>query len=102
MNVTPSDLIRTSLLLGAFVAAGGAYGILLSIGNAFHDGRWRRFALGAYAAQSAVAIAVAVVTPLDWWWKLLVLASDVAYYFVPPVTWRYLITLHQHAEESSS
>lgn len=99
--MSPSELILTSLLLGGFVTAGGAYGILLSIGKAFRDARWQRPALAAYASQSALAVAVAIATPLDWWWKLLIAASDVAYYFIPPLTWRYLITLHHQAEESS-
>lgn len=100
--MTAAELIRTSLLLGGFVAAGGAYGLLLSIGNAVHAGRWRRFAQASYAVQCAFALALVLVTPLDWWWKLLIAACDAAYYFIPPLTWRYLIHLHQSFEEPSS
>lgn len=94
MTVSPLELIVTSLLLGGFVAAGGAYGILLSIGNAVREARWQRYALGAYAVQCAFAVAVIATTPLDWWWKLLIAASVAVYYFVPPMTWRYLIHIH--------
>lgn len=94
-------LIVSSLLLGGFVAAGGAYGILLSLGHALREPRWHRFALAAYVVQCIVAVSVVVFSPLDWWWKLLIAASDAAYYFVPPMTWRYLVSLHQFPEESS-
>lgn len=100
--MSPAELILTSLLLGGFVAAGGAYGLLLSIGNAVRGARLRRFAQAAYAAQCAFALAVVLVTPLDWWWKLLIAVCDVAYYFIPPLTWRYLIHLHHSSEELSS
>ena len=97
----PRELIVTSLLLGGFVAAGGAYGILRSVGYAFRDARWQRFALATYVLQCACALAIVVTTPLDWWWKLLIAASVAAYYFVPPLTWRYLIHMHHLPEESA-
>ncbi len=100
--MSPLELIVTSLLLGGFVAAGGAYGILLSIGNAVRENRWRRTAIVAYVLQCAFALAVIAATPLDWWWKLLVAVSVALYYFIPPVTWRYLIHIHHSPEESSS
>lgn len=99
--MSPVELIVSSLLLGGFVAAGGAYGILLSLGHALRDARWLRLAPAAYAVQCMFAVAVVVFTPLDWWWKLLIAASGAAYYFVPPMTWRYLISLHDLPEESS-
>lgn len=95
------DLILTSLLLGSFAAAGGAYGILLSLGFVYRDRRWFRAAHAAYLLQCVVALTVVLATPLDWWWKLLIAASDAAYYFVPPMTWRYLTRLHRVPEESS-
>lgn len=96
----PRELIVTSLLLGGFVAAGGAYGILLSVGYAVGEARWQRLALAGYAAQCAFALAILLTTPLDWWWKLLVAVSVAVYYFVPPMTWRYLIHIHHLPEES--
>lgn len=99
--MNPVDLIATSLLLGGFAAAGGAYGVLLCLGFALRERRWRSIAFCAYAVQSVFAIAVIAFTPLDWWWKLLVAVSCGAYYFIPPMTWRYLIALHRLPEESS-
>lgn len=99
--MTAVELIVSSLLLGGFVAAGGAYGILLSLGHALRDARWKRLAQAAYVMQCIFTVAIVAFTPLDWWWKLLIAASDVAYYFVPPMTWRYLISLHHLPEESS-
>lgn len=98
--MSPRELIVSSLLLGAFVAAGGAYGLLLSIGYALHRRRWHPYALAAYAVQCAVALTILAATPLDWWWKLLIAASCAAYYFVPPLTWRYLVHLHGPEEPS--
>lgn len=99
--MTPLELIVSSLLLGGFVAAGGAYGMLFSLRHALRDARWQRYALAAYTLQCLFAVAVIVVTPLDWWWKLLVAVSVAAYYFIPPLTWRYLIQLHHLSEENS-
>lgn len=99
--MTPLELIVSSLLLGGFVAAGGAYGMLFSLRHALHDARLQRFALAAYAVQCLFAAAVMFVTPLDWWWKLLIVVSVAAYYFIPPLTWRYLIQLHHLPEENS-
>lgn len=100
-DVDPRELIVTSLLLGGFVAAGGAYGILRSLGYAFRKARWQRFAIAAYLFQCAFALAILLTTPLDWWWKLLIAVSVAAYYFVPPLTWRYLIHIHHLPEESA-
>ncbi len=86
----PNELIVTALLLGTFVAAGGAYGILLSFGYAMHNRPFVLAARGAYVLQCVVALGILFATPLDWWWKLLIAASGAAYYFVPPLTWRYL------------
>lgn len=98
--MTPRDLIVTSLLLGAFVAAGGAYGILLSLAFAWRKPQCATLGRYAYAVQCAVLTAILAATPLDWWWKLLVAFSGIAYYFIPPLTWRYLMHLHHIPEES--
>lgn len=94
-------LILTSLLLGAFVAEGGAYAVLFTLGKILRDERLARAAPYAYAGQVLLTGAVLVFTPLDWWWKMLIAASCALYYFVPPGVWRYLIHLHGSAEEEA-
>ncbi|HKU66963.1 MAG TPA: hypothetical protein VJP85_04210 [Candidatus Baltobacteraceae bacterium] len=101
-ELAPAAMIATALLLGAFVTAGGAYGIAFTLGKSLNDARWLRFAPYAYAFQCALAAAVLLFTPLDWWWKTLVAASALAYYFVPPLTWRYFLHLHDSPEKGAS
>lgn len=101
-EISPGAMLTTALLLGAFVASGGAYGIAFTVGKSLHHARWLRYAPYAYAVQCAVTAAVLLLTPLDWWWKALIAASVLAYFFVPPLTFRYLIHLHDSAEKGAS
>jgi hypothetical protein len=50
-------------------------------------------ALQAYAVALGLAVAIAILTPLDFKWKVLILASGLAYAFIPPMTLRYLQAL---------
>jgi peptidoglycan/LPS O-acetylase OafA/YrhL len=52
----------------------------------------------AYVLQALVAVGIAASTPLELWWRVLVVASCIAYLPIPPVTWRYLEKLHQPKE----
>lgn len=60
----------------------------------------RRAAAAAYALQG-ITTALLALTPLDLWWKLLLLASFLAYLPIPPLTWRFLENLHQPEEQQS-
>lgn len=96
--MTPSALIQTSILLGLFVLAGGAYAGLYSIGRLRARANWIRLGKLCYLVALACAIAIGTLSPLDPGWKLLILASVAAYAVIPPLTWRYLEQLHAHEE----
>ncbi len=96
--MTPVALIETALLLGLFVLAGGAYAGLYSIGRLRSRPRWVRCGRLCYAAAFACAAVIALATPLDFGWKLLIVGSALAYAVIPPITWRYLERLHAEEE----
>jgi hypothetical protein len=92
--MTAQAMLASALMLGGFVAAAGAYGILYCLAR-----MWRRGALAAAseiagAAMIAVAIAIVAFTPLHLGWKILVAVSCAGYIAIPPITWRYLDRLH--------
>ena len=97
--MTPEDFLLSAALLGAFVLLAGAYALLYCVGRL--SGRreltWASHA--CYGLQLAAALTVLAATPLDWWWKALVLASAIVYQRIPPVVWRYLHTLHLSSKE---
>lgn len=96
--MTATSLIGTALLLGLFVLAGGAYAGLYSIGRLRSRPGWVRLGRLCYLAAFLCAIAVGTLTPLDIEWKLLILASAIAYAAIPPLTWHYLERLHANEE----
>jgi hypothetical protein len=96
--MTPAALIETALLLGVLVLAGGGYGGLYSVGRLRARPALVRAGWVCWVAAFAVALVIAVATPLEAGWKMLVLGSAIVYAVIPPVTWRYLERLHVEAE----
>lgn len=92
--MTPFELIGTAGLLGLFALAAGGYAGLYSIGRLWarpalvHSGR------ACWGIAFAIAVAIAIATPLDVGWKLLILVSAIVYAVIPPATWRYLERTH--------
>lgn len=92
--MTPAALIGTAVLLGLFALSAGAYAGLYGIGRLrgraalVHAGR------ACWALAFALAVAIAIATPLDAGWKLLILASAIVYAVIPPAVWRYLERTH--------
>jgi len=99
--MTPSELLATSLLLGLFVLLAGCYGVLYCLGRLGHSVTMLRSSYIAYCLQALAAVVIAASTPLELWWKILVVASCVVYLPIPPVTWRYLESLHEPKEQHS-
>jgi hypothetical protein len=93
--VTPDALLATSGLLGLFVLSAGAYGVLYGAGRLRQSRRSIAAATIAYGLLCAIVAAIAVVTPLGVGWKLLIGASALIYYAIPPVTWRHLHRSHR-------
>ena len=93
--MTPSAMLATALLLGGFVAAAGAYGLLYC---AVRLSRHRMLRAGSYASYGIlclIAFVLVAFTPLHLGWKALIAASCALYLIIPPVTWRYLLRLHR-------
>lgn len=97
--MSPEDLIRTSLLLGAFVLLAGLYGLLYSVGLLFKKQGLFRAGQVSFGLQCLVTLAIILLTPLAPWWKILVVASCAVYFCIPPVTWRYLQQIHEREGE---
>jgi hypothetical protein len=91
-------LLLTSALLGLFTLLGGCYGVLYCFGKIMERSKVVRAAHACYVGQCLVATAIVGWTPLLVLWKLLVVASCVAYWFIPPGTLRYLVHLHESRE----
>ena len=93
--MTPSAMITTALLLGGFVLAGGAYGLLYCMARMSNHSALRAGGYLSYAALCLIAFALMGFTPLHLGWKFLIAASCAIYLVIPPVTWRYLTRLHR-------
>ncbi|TAN13458.1 MAG: hypothetical protein EPN34_01800 [Burkholderiaceae bacterium] len=92
--MTPVLLLVTAILMGLFVTAGGAWGLLYCLGKTRRSKGMLWLALLAYAVALGLAVAIAFLTPLDFKWKALILVSGLVYAFIPPMTLRYLQALH--------
>jgi hypothetical protein len=95
--MTYLDLFATAVLLGVFVAAGGAYGILYGAAMLRSSSALARSARVCYALQLLVALTVCVRSPLALPWKLFIAASAAAYGFLPSLVWRLLEAMHREA-----
>ena len=93
--MTPSAMLVTALLLGGFVAAAGAYGLLYCAARISEHKALRAGGYLSYAGLCLIAFALVTFTPLHVGWKVLVAASCAIYLMIPPVTWRYLTRLHR-------
>ena len=98
--MTAAQMLGTSLLLGLFVLLAGCYGLLYCLGRLRASRRLGYAADCAYLLQGITAVLLAL-SSLDSWWKALMLASFVAYFAIPPLTWRFLERLHEPEEQHS-
>ncbi|MBI3530837.1 MAG: hypothetical protein HY067_23065 [Betaproteobacteria bacterium] len=98
--MSAAQMLVTSLLLGLFVLLAGCYGVLYCLGRLRANGGLGRAAVVAYLLQG-ITTGMLALTTLDFWWKALLLASFVAYFPIPPLTWRFLENLHEPEEQHS-
>jgi hypothetical protein len=97
--MSPVVFLVTSSLLGFMVLAAGAYGLLYGAGR-FKESRAVLIAAGlAYALLALDAAGIVLATPLASAWKVLIATSALAYFAIPPLTWRYLQYTHQEEGE---
>lgn len=94
-------MVDTALMLGAMVTAAGAYGLFYCAAHLFRSLVFRAISIASYVVLVELAIAIALISPLDFGWKALVVASAAVYLVIPPATWRYLTRLHQGEVDAS-
>ena len=98
--MTATQVLGTSLMLALFVLLAGCYGVLYCLARLRTSRSIGRVAATAYVLQGLTAGLLAF-GPLDFWWKVLLLASFIAYLPIPPLTWRLLENLHEPGEQHS-
>jgi hypothetical protein len=92
--MTPTGLLSTALLLGLYVLLAGGYGLVYTLARLE---RWRNLKSVAgvfFVLHCAIAVLIVVSSALAPGWKLLLVASSVAIFVIPPLTWRYLEHIH--------
>lgn len=96
--MTPESLIQTTVLMGLLVLAGGAWGVLYCLGKARARSDLLHAGAACYVLALGLAVAISLYSPLTFGWKLLIVASALAYAAIPPITLRYLKSLHEGEE----
>jgi|SRR5579871_1137982 len=87
-------LIETALLLGLYVLLAGGYGLAYTLAKLWNNPHIRTVAYTVYGLHCTVAIGVVLWAPLGPGWKALLIASSLAMFAIPPLTWRYLERTH--------
>lgn len=96
--MTPSELFLTAPLLGLFVLLGGCYGLFYGIGRLHRSRRLIGTAYLMYFLQALTTAVIFAATPLSPFWKSFIVLSGLTYLMIPPLTWRYLRSLHHSME----
>jgi hypothetical protein len=96
--MTPSELFLSVPLLGFFVLLGGCYGLFYSIARLRRSRRLIATAYLMYFLQALTTAVILAATPLSPLWKLFIVLSVLTYLMIPPLTWRYLESLHHSME----
>jgi hypothetical protein len=94
------SLVQTALLLGAYVALAGAYGLVCAIERLKITSILWWAPSVAYTLHASTAGAVVAWTPLQAGWKGLIVASSIAVFAIPRITWRFLQLTHETEVES--
>lgn len=87
-------LIDTALLLGVFVLLAGGYGLCYSIGKLRHSHNWIYAGYVCYFFQVVVTLLIVLFGPLGVGWQLLIIASCIASFKIPPMAFSYLELTH--------
>ncbi|MGH8280058.1 MAG: hypothetical protein ACRETQ_10930 [Gammaproteobacteria bacterium] len=100
--MTPEAVLYTASLCGLLTLAAFAYGGFYAASKLL-AGFGMLYGAGAcYVVVMAFAVLIFVSTPLALSWKILIVASALVYMAVPPVTWRFLVKLHEPEEQQPS
>lgn len=99
--MTPAALLYSASLMGFLALAGGGYGGLYTLSRMQLNAGLRYAAFACYGFVLLFAVLIAASTPLAPGWKILIVASALVYAAVPPLTWRFLVKLHEPGEQHS-
>lgn len=99
--MSPVTLLYTAGLLGLLALAGGGYGGLYTVSKLQAKYGMLYGAIACYAAVAVLAVLIAWTTLLAPGWKILIVASALIYAAVPPMTWRFLVKMHETREQQS-
>jgi hypothetical protein len=88
-------ILQTALLLGAYVALAGSYGLVYAMARLQEASLLYRISFILYGLHGLTAIVVVAWTPLQVGWKGLIVVSSAAFLAIPPVTWRFLQRTHE-------
>ncbi|MBU6420562.1 MAG: hypothetical protein KGL98_06725 [Gammaproteobacteria bacterium] len=97
--MTPAALLYSAGLMGCLALAGGGYGGLYTWSRMRLNAGLRYTAFVCYGLVLLFAVLIAASTPLAPVWKTLVVASALIYALVPPLTWRFLVKMHEPGEQ---
>jgi hypothetical protein len=96
--MSPGAVLKLAFLLGAFVTCAGCYGVLYALGRLRRSRATVIAAYAAYMLQWVMTGLLCADTELAFGWKVVLTASCLAYFGIPPVTWRHLERIHQRLE----
>lgn len=99
--MSPANMLYTAGLLGFLALAGGSYGGLYTLSRLQCKAGLKYAAYASYGVTLVLAALAAWSTPLTPGWKALVVVSALVYALVPPLTWRFLVKLHEPEEQHS-
>jgi len=88
--MTPVWFLVTTVLMGFFVLAGGCWGLLYCLGKTRHSKRLLQASACTYLVALSLGLVIGLLTPLELKWRVLIIASGIAYAFIPPITLKYL------------
>lgn len=93
--MSPAALLYTAGLMGLLALAGGSYGGFYTLSKLRTKAVLWYAALVCYVAVLTFAVLIAGSTPLATGWKILIVVSALVYAAVPPMTWRFLVKMHE-------
>jgi hypothetical protein len=88
-------LLQAALLLALYVALAGSYGLVYAIARLQGASFVQGIAFALYGLHGLTAAVIVAWTPLQVGWKVLIVASSVAFLAIPPGVWRLLQRTHE-------
>ena len=92
------DFIDTALLLGIFVLLAGCYGLFYTIGELRQSRHWINADYVCFFFQAVITLLIVMFAPLGAGWQLLIMASCIACFKIPPIAFSYLKLIHGERE----